>query len=307
VLQWPGGSVKPQLTEPPRAVSPLLVAQLMLGSLPGRLGWLILGFGMIFFWAFGMNADVTAPFVFRGDLESVSATIVAVVETGFAEGGGDEDEGTPVLAHHYRFAYDGRRYEGISYALQAEEAGATPVEIDAATTVEFPRGHPERSRIRGMRSAPFPAFVVLVGVFPLVGLVLAAAAAPGGWRSWRLLRHGRLASGKLVADERTGASANRQPVHKLTFEFQDTSGGAARITVRTRETQSLRDDVTERLVYDPARPTRGTTLDHLPGSPRIDATGRVLAGSSWPAVSALAVPVLTIVGHGIYLVARYLV
>ena len=58
--------------------------------------------------------------------------------------------------------------------------------------------------------------------------------------------------------------------------------------------------------FDPARPDHSTTLGRLPGSPRIAEDGSVRPGGSGAPWLALLMPVLTIAGHGLYFVLRYL-
>ena len=41
-------------------------------------------------------------------------------------------------------------------------------------------------------------------------------------------------------------------------------------------------DVEEPMLYDPARPSRATTLDHLPGQPRVTDDGRIEVRGRWP-------------------------
>ncbi|NVB85123.1 MAG: hypothetical protein HOV81_42550 [Kofleriaceae bacterium] len=60
--------------------------------------------------------------------------------------------------------------------------------------------------------------------------------------------------------------------------------------MRTHEPQRLEDDETETLVYDPGWPDHATPLDHLPGSPTIDADGRLSA--TGPNVRVLILPAL---------------
>jgi len=45
------------------------------------------------------------------------------------------------------------------------------------------------------------------------------------------------------------------------------------VTVETLDPSPLEDEALEPMLYDPLAPARATTLDHLPGSPRITAVG----------------------------------
>jgi hypothetical protein len=183
----------------PRDVAPVVALRLILGRAAGQIGWAVFGFCMIFFWAFAMNSDVAGWFVFRGTLESASGTVSSVENTGFSEGGSEDSDGIPVHALRYRFTYQGRQYQGLSYQSGVDAPAEGQPEIEGTVTVEFPPGRPDRSRIRDMRSAPFGAGVALVALFPLVGLLLAAGSAWRGWKTYRLLKHGLLEDGSIRA------------------------------------------------------------------------------------------------------------
>jgi hypothetical protein len=117
--------------------------------------------------------------------------------------------------------------------------------------------------------------LVLVVLFPLVGLVLALRGIPRGLRRIRLLRSGRPALGRLVDRRATNVTINDEPVIALTFEFTTEDGATARVVERTHRPQLLEDDEEEPLLYDPQWPERAALLDHLPGAPRVDGRGRL--------------------------------
>jgi hypothetical protein len=273
-----------------------LAIPLLVGGATGFIGWFFLGFGMIFFWVFAMHTDPTARWAFRGELVSVPGTVIDTHDTHFRQG----EDGPSIYAYRYQFTYEGQSYDGVSYREGAQ------AEAEVAVTVEFPPGRPERSRIRGMHSAPVPAFALFVVLFPLIGMLFVVGRWRSGWRSVRLLKHGSLAEGKLVSQEATGTTINDQRVYRLTFAFETDLGQQAQIVVKTHETQRLLDDALETLLYDPTRPSCGTTMDHLPGLPRIDERGQIAVHSTVGAYFALVLPALTLIGHGTYVLLRYI-
>ena len=145
-------------------------------------------------------------------------------------------------------------------------------------------------------------FVVL---FPCIGMLFVLGKLGGVGGVCYLLKYGELAQGKLVDRTPTNTSINDQTVYKLTFAFETSRGHAAQIVVTTHETACLMDDELETLLYDPTDPTVGTTLDHLPGSPRIGEDGSVSVRSTLAAYLAIILPILTLVGHGTYVLSRY--
>ena len=152
-------------------------------------------------------------------------------KTSFSEGGSEHTDGTPIYAHRYHFTYQGQSYEGVSYHLGARLRRTSTV------TIEFPAGRPERSRIQGMRTAPFGWPALFVVVFPLIGAGFVLGTLWSGWNRVYLLKHGELRPGKLVDKQPTNTSINDQTVYKLTFEFETSLGQAAQTIVRTHETR----------------------------------------------------------------------
>lgn len=71
-----------------------------------------------------------------------------------------------------------------------------------------------------------------------------------------------------------GTEVNDVPVMALTFEYE-VGGTKHRAVVKTLETSKLEDEPLEPMLYDPVAPERATTLDHLPGSPRITTDGQL--------------------------------
>ena len=293
--------LKRNLTDPPRHLSGAVVIQLLFGGAIGLLGWVFFGFGMIFFWVFAMNTDPAAWWDFRGDLTTAQGVVTSVEETRFSEGGSEESDGTPVYAYHFRFSHQQQDFVGVSYRC------GTAASTGEQVTVEFPAGRPWRSRICGYRTALCSPWVLFVALFPAIGLLIVLGKLRSGLRHRHLLKFGELSQGKLVSKERTNTEINDQPVYKLTFEFDTSLGQTSQIVVKTHHTWPLEDDELETLLYDPTRPSFGTTLDHLPGAPRILEDGTVTAQNTRSAYLWLVIPVITIVGHGTYIVLRYVV
>ncbi len=286
------------LAGPPRSVPLLVRLRLLFGGFVNQFGWLFFGFGMIFVWVFGFNTDPTAWLDFRGDLEEIQGVIVRCEDTGASEGGSKHSKGTPIFAHRYKFEAAGQTYEGVSYSVGNQSEAGKKV------TVEFPPGRPARSRIKGMRTAMFPAFLLFVLLFPFVGLCSMLAGFLKGRRAVRLLANGEQAFGVLKSKKPTNTKINNRRVYKLTFEFTDQVGQTREATAKTHETERLQDDAEEPLLYDPIRPSYSTMLDHLPGAPRLDEMGQIQTKSAIGSLLVLIVPTASIVGHGLYLLLR---
>lgn len=278
----------------------LLHCQVLFGGFLAQFGWLFLGFGGIFFWAFVMNADLASFYRFRGALETAKGVVLETKDTGASEGGSKNRRGTPIYAHWYSFtAADGREYRGVSYAL------GTHLEEGQEVVVEYPQGNPSISRIPGMRRAVFGPWAIFVIIFPLVGLGFILGSLASRLQAKRLLAEGKLGLGTLKSKVATNVQVNKQTVYKLTFEFVAEDGRTFEAVAKTHQVAALQDEAQERLLYDPASPARAVVLDELPGSLQLDDAGNLQAGNAPFGWLVLFLPAVTIFGHGAYAYLKY--
>jgi hypothetical protein len=269
------GAAKTNLLRlPPRAVPRPLVWRLQFAHVLGIGGWVTAAAGFLACLIVLPMADVNPP-----DYDRKTQAAIADVEDS-----GAEENGSPIYRVHYTFVDEGgvaRR--GVSYTKDSAVHGNREVEYVAAD--------PDQSRLVGMRSKPIPALVALILLLPLIGLGIAAAQIVRGRRAVRLLRFGVETRGKLIRKTETNLMVNERPVMALTFEYE-VDGKAYRSVSRTTDPTLLEDDALEPMLYDPRRPSRATTLDHLPGKPAIDPDGKlrvVLFLAFWP----LILPIVT--------------
>jgi hypothetical protein len=280
------------LSPPPRAVPLDLSIRVVLGGALGQVGWFLVGFGFLFVWGFDADGAVGSAFRFIGSEEVVQGTTTSWRELNLSV------NETPVFETSYAFEVDGRQLTGTSYATGYYVPEGTEV------TVEYRASDPEISRIQGMRATRVGLAVAFVLVIPLLGLAFVRMALRSGLRARRLLSEGHLARATFVSEEGTGAEVNGKPVRRLTFEFPAGAGGTYQVVATTHEAHLLRDDETERVVYDPRYPSDAVLVDDLPGRPEIDSRGDFASGGPRGAALALlslVVPTLTVVGHGLFL------
>ena len=168
-------------------------------------------------------------------------------------------------------------------------------------TIEFPTADPTRSRISGMRTSVGGPVVLLIFIFPGVGLLLATADLRRRTRAVRLLKTGRMTSGVFETMRATNTRINKQPVMELTFRFEDEYGNEHRTTAKSHQTGRLQDEAHELIVYDPANPGEASVLDELPCQPRVGDDGNFEATrGSLPSALYLLLPglsVLTIIRY----------
>ena len=263
---------------------------ILFGGVLNQFGWFFLGFGLIFFWGFATKADFS--FIhFQGEVVTVEGIATEWLETNVSI------NETPVIENRYKFtSEDGIEFEDFSYST------GRSVEVGKPVAVEYPKGKPKYSRIVGMKRQPFGLFVLLVAIFPLAGLVLILAGIKKSRRTLKLLKYGKITTGKLVSKVRTNTQINDQTVYKLTFCFGDEAGNAYDVTERTHRCHLLEDDSEERLLYLSQDPNCATMIDSLCSAVSIDDEGKVTSKAPLKAFCSLLIPLATIWGHGFHII-----
>ena len=263
-----------------------------------QFGWLFFGFGSIFVFVFAANTDPMAMFAFRGELQHAKGVVSDCEESGFSEGGSENTPGTPVFRINYEFEYENEKYEGASFAKGKKlNSGVT-------VSIEFPEGRPERSRIKGMRTAAVSSFALLVLIFPTLGFFFWVFGFRSGWRTLGLLKHGEYTTGVLKSQEPTSTKINDRTVMKLTFGFTAESGEEYEAIAKTHQPEKLQDDPHEPLLYDPMNPARSTLLDHLPGAPQVNTEGQIKSGSPVTSLLCLLTPSISVASICIFIYFR---
>lgn len=266
-----------QFTSPPRQV-PLSLRIVNLFNGVAQAGWAFFGFGMIFFWVFTANADFSF-FNFRGPHEIAIGRVTGVERTGASE------NKRPIYAHHYEYPVGLMRLRGTSYVTGRELSAGEVV------TVEYDGADPTRSRIEDMRRAMFSPFVLVVAIFPLVGLGILIPSMIMGRRRSHLLRNGYFTTGTLKSKSPTNMTVNKRRVFALTFEFVGRDGRHHETVAKTSQTDRLEDEAQEPLLYDIDDPSKAYILDEAPARPRLEPNGD-LAGNPIAAVASLILPII---------------
>jgi hypothetical protein len=277
------------LALPPRQVPWLVRNQVLFGGFMPQFGWVFLGFGLIFVWIFGLNADLSGILFSLSERETAQGMVLRIEATNATI------NDTQVYGNTYSFRVESleTEYQGVSYSTGRQLEPGWPV------TVEYIESDPNVSRIHGMRRAMFAWPVLcIVLLFPLIGLFFIVFGLKKGVKANRLLAQGKIALGALKSKEPTNIRVNERPVYKLVFEFIAADGGRYEIVSKTSLPDRLEDESEERLLYDPDNPAYAVMLDNLPGSPDIDELGRIRAGSFLRGMLPLLLPALTLLVHG---------
>ncbi|MCB9894286.1 MAG: DUF3592 domain-containing protein [Planctomycetes bacterium] len=291
----PGGS-----TSSGRNVPLTTQVAIAFGGFFPQFGAAFFTFGMIFWWIFGAQADVTSWYQFSGDLVHVQGQALTCTDTGMSVGGDDDTRGTPVYKTTYGYEVEGGRYyEGECYGTGLSFSPGQVV------PVEYVADDPVTSRIEGSRKKPWDAWVLFVAIFPGLGLVFMALGVRSNLRKLRILKVGKTTRGRLVSKEPTNTKINNQTVYKFTFEYQDESGNTHQVSDKTHITHLLEDEDTEKLVYDPGNPANGLLVDVLPGKPKIDDHGNIGASGAAAAFTRAVLPVGGVAAHVAVFVLLY--
>lgn len=250
----------------------------------GFVMWLFVGLG-------GMDLATEARFLMT-PVERTTGKIVACADTN------TEVNERTVVAFEFSYAdAQGGEHRATSYAQENYKTAGTPVQI------EYLASAPDKARIEGMRLSSLPFFVILImGIFPGIGVLLIVFGLRKGLKARKLLRDGRLALASIFSRESTGTRINEKPVMKITYTFTDQDGLPHRFVHKTHEIEAITDDAGgERILYDPKRPEEACFIDELPGSGVVTPEGNFqLTGG---ATAELKVPALTLLVHGGILVA----
>lgn len=256
-----------------------------------QFGWLFLGVGMIFVWAFAARADLSGVLFTTMDTGTATGHVLETEELNLSI------DDRSVWAARFEYAVDGVSRRGLAYAHHGHPGRGQDV------SVEYLVDHPNIARIEGMRRAALPPLGLLAGLFAVVGLAIVVPTHRRRRRSARLLRIGEFTRGRLVAKEKTGTEINGQPVWALTFAFSDLRGTEHTLQTRTADPSVLEDEPDEAVLYDPSMPAVATTLNDMPGHVHLDDAGHLQLRDR-RLVRTLLVPGLTLVGHGGYLLYR---
>ena len=290
----------PPMLPTPRPIALMVRLRILFGSAGVQVGWGVFGFGLIFFWTFGMNADVPSLYRYRGKLTTEKAIVTAAEPTNFTEGGSKSHPGVRVYRNEFTLKTPtGKTYKLSSYAVGHQ------LEVNAPVDIEYPAGEPEHARIVGMRTKPMSVWVLLVAIVPGVGLVFIIVGMSSNWRGCWLLENGRIAGGVLQSKEPTNTRINNQRVYRLTFAFHADDGQEYRTVARSHVTEKLEDDDFEPLFYDPANPTRTVILGSLPGPVYINGQGEFCVEEPGKSYLPLILPTLVIVVHGLWILFAY--
>jgi hypothetical protein len=279
------------LSPPPRNIPILLLIRLYFGGGINQFGWIFFVFWLLFFWIFDPITSLILFYKFNGELEKVEGVVLGWEETSATETNVRGDEENVYLIRYFFKLPDGHQYFGKSYSAGKYLLKGSPV------VVEYPKGNPSISRIKGMRANKFSPTSIFFASPSIIGLGFIIRGLKNGRKAHRLFQQGTLTWGRLKSKVWTRMGINERPVYELTFEFVAEDGKKYQAIAKTHVPEDLEDEEQERLLYDPKNPAYSVMLDSLPALPIVDEiANKEIEG----AVVLLIAPCLSIIGYGIY-------
>lgn len=280
-----------KLAPVPRDIPFTTKLEILFGGLTNRVGWPILGLGMIFFWVFSLESDLMNIRKFSGELEEAKGRVTVVRGTGAIVNGKEVEEYT------YEFWTPQGLFKGQSFSREQHYNRQNEVEI------EYVENNPAKNRIKGLRTAEYGIAVGLLPlVVPFIGFLMIFLGIRGGQQTIKLLKYGNVGYGRLFKKAATGREINDQVVYQMFFEFEAADGKKYHVETNTHEAHLLEDEEVEVLLYNKSNPEEAMMFDSMPGEPQSDAEGNIEAKGFSVAFTALLVPILAILGNLIYMI-----
>lgn len=277
---------------PPRQLHWYAVLVLLFGNYAAQSGWLMLAAGSFFFWTTALRSEA-ALWIQQRQIpwEKVTGVVRSTDSLHRIE------QGERIWACHYTFSLAGHRFSGTSYSVGKK--------FDAGQIVyiHYDPIQPRRNHIIGLRRSPYSAWLNLLLLIPLAGLLPVLVPLRKKLRFIRLLRYGSFTRGTLLSKNPTGQSIRRGatvlPVVKYLFQFEH-QGTIHLASCRTAHTHLVEDEAAEIILYAPSHPATNVVYDAIPNVPDIGRDGRLLPipfHKSW----VVLLPVFTTVFNLLFL------
>ena len=268
---------------PPRSIGLYTKATVLFGGFLQQFGWIFFCMGSLFAWIFIPMSDVKFWFEFGKKWETALGKIVAAEATNSAV----NDE--IVYQYLHSFELNGQRYTGKSFTVGQDFQGGEEVNI------EYDAKNPSDSYVKGAKRAEFPAFVLFVLIFPLVGLGFIVFAIRQNWKTVKLLEIGEFTRGAMCSKEATNTTVkinnNVYPVYKFSFEFE--AGGKQYAAIcKTYQAWLVEDEEREIILFDKYNPDFNVVFDAAGNMPEITEQGMLAS----PGVGKVVYLILPLIG-----------
>lgn len=269
----------------PRAVEPLAVVHLLISSPHLVVSWVFLLVATLVFCHLGLGTGAAEWLAFRGPRTVAEGTW------------SQPPPGSAAPGEVYYTFMDSRGRQRLE-VQQVSGAFRERLRERGRFSVVYPQGDPDRVRIAGTRRDKVPLWP---GLFLLAALLLGYAlfllltSLNLGWERLGLLRGGQLAGGFRVKEERE-FFVPFFPLHRVSFEFVDSTGTHHRVHSETLHPERGRDQERELFFYYPEDLDEVVSLGSLPASLRISDDGSVELDRVLPLLQGFVVSMLCLAG-----------
>ena len=273
--------------QPPRHLSLYSQAVLLCSGLYSTIGWIFLGFGMIFFWIFTYNSAAMLWLSPKVDWEHAQGIIVKIANTNAYEN--EED----IYSLNYTYFANGQKHTGKGYMMDDDLLEGDEIAI------QFNPKNVVHSKLTNGRQKMFSAWTIIILIFPLVGLGMLFYGIKANYKALKLIKTGSFSTGQMLSKEPTGGHVSINevdyPIYK--YEFQFFAKGRDRIAeCKTYKTHLVEDEVEEFILYDYVEPSVNVVYDAIPNAPDFDRLGQMKQVSFKKAYFLIA-PILTLLIH----------
>lgn len=274
---------------PPRQVGLFTKAVVLFSGFLQQFGWIFFVMGSLFAWVFVPASSARYWFEAVKDWKEVPGRIVSVEPTNSAV---NEEL---VYRYLHSFELDGQRYTGRSFSAGQDFGEGEGV------TIRYDANAPGKtSYVVGSDRAVFPAFVLIVLIFPLIGLAFVVNGIRQNVKAIRLLEIGEFTRGTMCSKEATNASVSinktTYPVFKYTFEFE-AGGHTYAASCKTHQAWLVEDEEREIILYDKFNPAFNIVYDATANMPHISEQGNLESAG----IGKLVYLVLPLMGLAIHL------
>lgn len=269
---------------PPRRIDVFTKLTVLFGGMLQQMGWAFLAMGSLFSWIFLPASDVALWFQAKKEWIAIPGQVIS------SESTNSSVNDQMVYLHRHDFELNGQTYEGQSYSIGKSYHSGDQV------IILYEDGKPENSHIEGERRSMFPALVLFVLIFPLIGLGFVISHLKKNAKAIRLLEHGTFTRGALHSKEGTNSTVKingrSHPIFKYRFEF--TAGGKTHFAnCKTYQSWLVEDEEREIILYDPFGPEDHVVYDSIANMPRISPQG-MLEPATLIKASALILPAISL-------------
>jgi len=164
-------------------------------------------------------------------------------------------------------------------------------------------GSPNLACLEGASLSVFPSWILLIlFIFPVVGITLFLVSLLPGIRNMKLLKYGQITGALNLSSSPTSASINDVPVMKYTFEFRDHTGMTYEGSSKALPTSALGDEASEPVLYLPSDPNISLLVDSIP----LKAPLGVNESGQWIHIGGLGSLIKALIAFGLILIHFYI-